>query len=46
MDRAGDAQDPALEPLYRQAVRDTLRELEATGSPMVTDVSSASITTS
>ena len=29
--------DPSLEPLYQQAVRDTVREFEATGSPVITD---------
>jgi 5-methyltetrahydropteroyltriglutamate--homocysteine methyltransferase len=29
--------DPALEPLYDEAVRDTLARFEATGSPVVTD---------
>ena len=29
--------DPRLEPLYDAAVRDTIREFEATGSPVVTD---------
>jgi len=30
-------EDPALEPLFEQAVRDTVREFEATGSPVITD---------
>jgi 5-methyltetrahydropteroyltriglutamate--homocysteine methyltransferase len=29
--------DPSLEPLYDEAVRDTLRRFEATGSPVITD---------
>jgi 5-methyltetrahydropteroyltriglutamate--homocysteine methyltransferase len=29
--------DPALEPLYDEAVRDTLARFEATGSPVITD---------
>src|SRR5438552_10578064 len=29
--------DPALEPLYDQAVRDTIARFEATGSPVITD---------
>ena len=29
--------DPALEPLYDQAVRDTIQQFEATGSPVITD---------
>jgi methionine synthase II (cobalamin-independent) len=35
--RGGNAQDPALEPLYEAAVRDTIRQFEATGSPVITD---------
>jgi 5-methyltetrahydropteroyltriglutamate--homocysteine methyltransferase len=31
------ADDPSLDPLYDAAIRDTLREFEATGSPVVTD---------
>jgi 5-methyltetrahydropteroyltriglutamate--homocysteine methyltransferase len=34
---AADGLDPALEPLYDEAVRDTIARLEATGSPVVTD---------
>jgi 5-methyltetrahydropteroyltriglutamate--homocysteine methyltransferase len=33
----GDGTDPALEPLYEEAVRDTIEKFEATGSPVVTD---------
>lgn len=29
--------DPSLDPLYEDAVRDTIERLEATGSPVVTD---------
>ena len=29
--------DPSLDPLYEQAVRDTIRQFEATGSPVITD---------
>jgi 5-methyltetrahydropteroyltriglutamate--homocysteine methyltransferase len=29
--------DPALEPLYAEAVRETIAEFEATGSPVITD---------
>lgn len=29
--------DPSLDPLYEEAVRDTIERLEATGSPVVTD---------
>jgi methionine synthase II (cobalamin-independent) len=32
-----DGLDPSLEPLYREAVRDSIREFEATGSPVVTN---------
>ena len=32
-----DQDDPGLEPLYREAVRDTVRRFEATGSPVITD---------
>ncbi len=35
--RGGNAQDPALEPLYEAAVRDTISNLGATGSPVITD---------
>jgi 5-methyltetrahydropteroyltriglutamate--homocysteine methyltransferase len=35
--RGGNAQDPALEPLYEAAVRDTISKFEATGSPVITD---------
>lgn len=34
---AGDGNDPALEPLYEEAVRDTIARFEETGSPVVTD---------
>jgi 5-methyltetrahydropteroyltriglutamate--homocysteine methyltransferase len=33
----GGGDDPALEPLYDEAVRDTIGRFEATGSPVVTD---------
>jgi 5-methyltetrahydropteroyltriglutamate--homocysteine methyltransferase len=36
MARAG-SDDPALEPLYRAAIRDTVERFEATGSPVITD---------
>ncbi len=29
--------DPALEPLYEEAIRDTIARFEATGSPVITD---------
>jgi 5-methyltetrahydropteroyltriglutamate--homocysteine methyltransferase len=32
-----DGADPALDPLYEEAVRDTIERFEATGSPMITD---------
>ncbi|MBA3948512.1 MAG: cobalamin-independent methionine synthase II family protein [Acidobacteria bacterium] len=32
-----DANDPALEPLYDEAIRDTIERFEATGSPVITD---------
>jgi methionine synthase II (cobalamin-independent) len=34
---AGGGTDPALDPLYDEAVRDTVARFEATGSPVVTD---------
>lgn len=33
----GDGTDPALDPLYEQAIRDTIVQFEATGSPVITD---------
>jgi 5-methyltetrahydropteroyltriglutamate--homocysteine methyltransferase len=33
----GDGMDPALEPLYDDAIVDTIRRFEATGSPVITD---------
>jgi 5-methyltetrahydropteroyltriglutamate--homocysteine methyltransferase len=35
--KRGSGTDSALEPLYERAVRDTVEQLEATGSPVVTD---------
>jgi len=32
-----DGTDPALEPLYEAAIRDTIERFEATGSPVITD---------
>jgi 5-methyltetrahydropteroyltriglutamate--homocysteine methyltransferase len=32
-----DGTDPRLEPLYEEAVRDTIEQFEATGSPVITD---------
>ncbi len=34
---ATDGADPALDPLYEEAVRDTVEQFEATGSPVITD---------
>ncbi len=34
---AGDGADPSLEPLYEEAIRDTIERFEATGSPVITD---------
>jgi 5-methyltetrahydropteroyltriglutamate--homocysteine methyltransferase len=33
----GNAEDPPLEPLYERAICDTLKQFEATGSPVITD---------
>jgi 5-methyltetrahydropteroyltriglutamate--homocysteine methyltransferase len=33
----GDGLNPALDPLYDEAIRDTIERFEATGSPVVTD---------
>lgn len=33
----GNAEDPALEPIFEDAIRDTVMRFEATGSPVVTD---------
>ena len=35
--KGGDPNDPALGPLYEAAVRDTISQFEATGSPVITD---------
>jgi 5-methyltetrahydropteroyltriglutamate--homocysteine methyltransferase len=35
--RTRDGADPALEPLYEAAIRDTIARFEATGSPVITD---------
>jgi CheY-like chemotaxis protein len=32
-----DCDDPALDPLYEEAIRDTIARFEATGSPVTTD---------
>src|SRR5215213_1231566 len=34
---SGDHDDPALRPLYENAIRDTVERFEATGSPVITD---------
>lgn len=34
---ARDGTDPALDPLYDEAIRDTIERFEATGSPVITD---------
>src|SRR3989337_696035 len=31
------SEDPALDPLYEAAIRDTVARFEATGSPVITD---------
>ena len=33
----GDSDDPDLDPLYEDAIRDTIERFEATGSPVITD---------
>jgi 5-methyltetrahydropteroyltriglutamate--homocysteine methyltransferase len=37
LDTVENCDDPALEPLYEQAIRDTIRRFEETGSPVITD---------
>lgn len=32
-----DSEDPSLEPLFEEAIRDTIERFEATGSPVITD---------
>ena len=32
-----DSDDPSLEPIYDEAIRDTIEKFEATGSPVITD---------
>jgi 5-methyltetrahydropteroyltriglutamate--homocysteine methyltransferase len=34
---AGDFADPSLNPVYEEAIRDTIEQFEATGSPVITD---------
>jgi 5-methyltetrahydropteroyltriglutamate--homocysteine methyltransferase len=36
-DKGGDVDHPALEPLFDEAIRDTVARFEATGSPVVSD---------
>jgi 5-methyltetrahydropteroyltriglutamate--homocysteine methyltransferase len=33
----GDGDDPSLDPLYQQAIRETIEQFEATGSPVISD---------
>lgn len=33
----GDGMDPSLDPLYEDAIRDTIQQFEATGSRVITD---------
>ena len=35
--KTGDYADPKLDPLYEEAIRDTIERFEATGSPIITD---------
>jgi len=37
IDATGDASHLSLESLYQEAIRDTIRQFEATGSPVITD---------
>jgi 5-methyltetrahydropteroyltriglutamate--homocysteine methyltransferase len=37
IEKAGDSADPSLDPLYDEAIRDTIEQFEATGSPIITD---------
>jgi 5-methyltetrahydropteroyltriglutamate--homocysteine methyltransferase len=37
IEKAGDFADPSLDPLYEEAIRDTIEQFEATGSPIITD---------
>src|SRR5439155_22754214 len=32
-----DGNEPALDPLYQEVIRDTIKRFEATGSPVITD---------
>ena len=35
--RGGNFEDPSLDPLYEEAIRDTIQQFEATGSSVITD---------
>jgi 5-methyltetrahydropteroyltriglutamate--homocysteine methyltransferase len=35
--RTGDGTDPRFDPLYAEAIRDTIEQFEATGSPVISD---------
>ena len=37
VERQGDSEHPSLNGLYEDAIRDTVRQFEATGSPVITD---------
>jgi len=37
IEQAGDSADPSLDPLYDEAIRDTIEQFESTGSPIITD---------
>jgi 5-methyltetrahydropteroyltriglutamate--homocysteine methyltransferase len=37
IEKAGDYQDPGLDSLYEEAIRNTIEGFEATGSPVITD---------
>jgi len=37
MANGGDCEDPSLDPLFDEAIRDTIQQFEATGSPVITD---------
>jgi methionine synthase II (cobalamin-independent) len=39
----GDSDDPELAPLYEDAIRDTIAQFEATGSPVATDGEQANV---
>ena len=37
IDAAGNFEDPSLDAVYDEAIRDTIQQFEATGSPLITD---------